>query len=159
MRAWLDGSEKQKRWWRNSGAPLLLISVLGDMTGLRISIITYERLVYSVSNKVHEGLNISTGVFTAGYTGVWTVSFTIKSGQQSGEDNEVWLEVNNQALDWSLHYTYYRESEGYVAMLGSRTLQFTPVAPDWGHGPSEVHWHHNPLRHHTLLSVGTTGLE
>ena len=49
--------------------------------------ITYERLLYSNTGEEVEGagLDISTGVFTAPYSAVWTVSYSATSVQYSGD--------------------------------------------------------------------------
>ena len=53
--------------------------------------ITYERLLYSNTGDADSstvegaGLDISTGVFTAPYSGVWTLSYSATSVQYSGD--------------------------------------------------------------------------
>merc|ERR1711953_1477004 len=69
------------------------------------SVITYDRLTYdeisggSIYN-VTGGLDITTGVFTVGhgFSGVWTVSYTIKSYQPSGYSNQAWLYINGEQI-------------------------------------------------------------
>jgi len=93
------------------------------------SVITYDRLtideisggsIYNVTG----GLDINTGVFTVGhgFSGVWEVSYTIKSTQFSGEENQAWLYINGEQIEESYHYTYYSGSEGAVTGMGSRSL-------------------------------------
>ena len=57
-----------------------------------------------------------------GYSGVWQVSFAIRSAQYSGETNQAWLYINGEQIEESRHNTYYYDSEGHVASLGSRSL-------------------------------------
>ena len=49
--------------------------------------ITYERLLFSQAGQEVEGagLDINTGVFTAPYSAVWTVSYSATSVQYSGD--------------------------------------------------------------------------
>ena len=99
------------------------------------SVITYDRLTYdeisggSIYN-VTGGLDITTGVFTAGFSGVWTISYTMTSFQYSGEYNVAWLYVNGEQIVESKHYTGYYGSEGRVDSLGSRSLYMRLEAGD-----------------------------
>ena len=101
------------------------------------SVITYDRLTYdeisggSIYN-VTGGLDITTGVFTVGhgFSGVWTVSYSIRSLQYSGEYNYAWLYVNREQIAESHHYTLYSGSEGRVESLGSRSLYMRLEAGD-----------------------------
>merc|ERR1711974_42538 len=101
------------------------------------SVITYERLTYdeisggSIYN-VTGGLDINTGVFTVGhgFSGVWTVSYSIRSRQYSGEYNDAWLYVNGERIEESRHLTAYDGSEGRVNSLGSRSLYMRLEAGD-----------------------------
>ena len=49
--------------------------------------ITYERMLYSNTGEAVEGagLDINTGVFTAPYSAVWTVTYSATSVQYSGD--------------------------------------------------------------------------
>ena len=87
------------------------------------SVMTYTRLLYSSSN-VSGGLDISTGLFTAGHSGTWAISSSIMSTQYSGDVNQVWIFKNQQKIGESEHYSYYVNSGqlGYVKSMGSRTL-------------------------------------
>ena len=57
-----------------------------------------------------------------GYSGVWQVSFAIRSAQYSGETNQAWLYINGEQIEESYHFTYYGASEGWVESMGSRSL-------------------------------------
>ena len=101
------------------------------------SVITYDRLTYdeisggSIYN-VTGGLDINTGAFTVGhgFSGVWAVSYSIRSWQHSGDGNQAWLYINGEQLEESYHTTYYAYSEGYVGSLGSRSLYMRLEAGD-----------------------------
>ena len=101
------------------------------------SVITFDRLTYdeisggSIYN-VTGGLDINTGVFTVGqgFSGVWQISYSIKSLQYSGDYNQAWLTINGEHIEESYHDTYYGNSEGYVNSLGSRSLYMRLEAGD-----------------------------
>jgi len=117
------------------------------------SVITYERLTYdeisggSIYN-VTGGLDINTGVFTVGqgYAGVWEISYSMGSWQDSGEYNQAWLYINGGRIEESVHWTYYDGSEGRVWSLGSRSLYMRLESGDTislrtvivGHGLYEI---------------------
>ena len=90
------------------------------------SVITYDRLTYdeisggSIYN-VTGGLDINTGVFTVGFSGVWAVTYSIQSWQYSGEYNQAWLFINGEQISESEHYQYNGDMAGDDS-LGSRTL-------------------------------------
>merc|ERR1712110_1170980 len=83
------------------------------------SVITYERLttdeisggsIYNVTG----GLDINTGVFTVGqgYSGVWEVTYSVRSWQGSGQANQASLYINGEQIEESRHNTFYYDSEG-----------------------------------------------
>ena len=92
------------------------------------SIITYERLTFDSmcgSNyNISGGLDIKTGVFTVGqgFSGIWEVNYGTGSNQNSGDNNFVFLYLNGQKIEESVHETFYNSDAGYVAGLGSRSL-------------------------------------
>ena len=86
------------------------------------SVITFERLSYSSMFGVTGGLDISTGVFTAGYNGVWTLSYATHSEQGGGDVNSVYLYLNETKVEESVHYTYNSGGSEHFQTLGSRTL-------------------------------------
>ena len=57
-----------------------------------------------------------------GFSGVWEVTYTIRSWQYSGESNQAWLYINGEQIEESRHHTGYTGSEGYVKSQGSRSL-------------------------------------
>ena len=98
------------------------------------SVITYDRLTYDGigggSNfNVSRCLDINTGVFFVdkGFSGVWAVTFSIKSVEYNGEHNQAWLYINGEQIAESYHNAGYYDDccpqyEGHVQSLGSRTL-------------------------------------
>merc|ERR1712110_338817 len=93
------------------------------------SVITYDLLTTdeisgSSMYNVTGGLDINTGVFTVGqgFSGVWEVTFSIQSNQQSGETNQADLYINGRKIEESHHGTRYKDSQGEVLSLGSRSL-------------------------------------
>merc|ERR1712227_1191716 len=92
------------------------------------SIITYDRLTYDdISGgtifNVTGGMDIFTGVFTVGhgFSGVYTVTYSIRSTQYSGIYNDAFIYLNGVKIEESVHFTYNSNSGG-VDSLGSRTL-------------------------------------
>ena len=86
------------------------------------SVITYDRLTYDEISGGDRGLDINTGVFTVGqgYSGIWEISYTIQSGNLSGDESYVWLYINGKQIEESGYYTYFdvgfnpSGSQGYV---------------------------------------------
>ena len=60
--------------------------------------VTYEKLLYSSNSGVDGGLNITTGVFTAGTSGTWTISYSTTSVQYSGDIIQAFLYLNGQQV-------------------------------------------------------------
>ena len=94
------------------------------------SVITYDRLTTDETSGGDGGLDINTGVFTVGLSGVWAVTYSIKSLQNSGEYNQVWLTVNGEQRVESGQRTYYGGPAGSVGSLGSRSLYMRLEAGD-----------------------------
>merc|ERR1712119_221696 len=92
------------------------------------SVITYDRLTFDEISGGDGGLDINTGVFTVGqgYSGIWEVTYSVRSFQYSGEANQAWLTINGattgQEIWESVHETSYGGADGWVASLGSRSL-------------------------------------
>ena len=92
------------------------------------SIITYDRLTYNdmsgggIIHNVTGGLDILTGVFTVGhgFSGVWTVSYSITSVSTSESANQAWIYLNGEKIEESRHLTYI--TAWTVQSLGARTL-------------------------------------
>ena len=61
---------------------------------------------------------------------MWTVSYSIRGWQYSGEGNYAWLYVNEGQIGESQHYTGYGGSEGHVSSLGSRSYYMRLEAGD-----------------------------
>ena len=101
-------------------------------------VITYNRLTLnemsggSTSN-VTGGLDINTGVFTVpqGFSGVWAVTYSIRSLTFNDEKNWVWLYTNGEEIEESFLNAYYISGTfGEVSSLGSRTLYMRLEAGD-----------------------------
>ena len=96
------------------------------------SVITYDRLTFDEVSGGDGGLDINTGDFTVGkrLSGVWAVTYSIKSLQNSGEYNQVWLTINGEQRVESGQRTYYGGPAGSVGSLGSRSLYLRLEAGD-----------------------------
>lgn len=87
------------------------------------STITFDRLTISSLSGVGGGLDTYTGVFTAGFSGIWSVTFTVRSFKPKTEaNNTVWLDLNGEKVEETLLLTYYLGPEGYVGSQESRTI-------------------------------------
>ena len=90
------------------------------------SVITYHSMVFDEMSGDDGGLDLDYGDFTVGdgLSGVWVVTYSIKSKQRSGDHNLAWLFLNGEKIEDSEHNTYYLGSDGRVGSLGSRSLYF-----------------------------------
>ena len=89
------------------------------------SVITFDHFTHNEISGGSGGLDINTGVFAVGdgLSGVWAVTYSIRSRQDSGGDqNWAWLYKNDEPIKESFHFTRYSGSEGQVESLGSRSL-------------------------------------
>merc|ERR1712064_20432 len=100
----------------------------GYAWGTDNSIITYDRLTYDdISGgditDAAGGMDISTGVFTVGrgFSGVWSITFSIYSYSKDVQGNDVFLYLNGLRIEESRYYTY-NDNSGYVGSQGGRTL-------------------------------------
>merc|ERR1711874_435179 len=105
-----------------------------EWTGVTLdnSNITYERLLFSQAGQEVEGagLDINTGVFTAPYSAVWTVSYSATSVQYSGDIIQAFIHINGERIEASQYWASYFESAGRISSLGSRTLHLGLEAGD-----------------------------
>ena len=101
------------------------------------SVITFDRLTYDGISGGNGGLDINTGIFTVdqGFSGVWSITYSIKSVEYNGEHNQAWLFINGERIAESYHNTEYYDGccgqfEGHIQSLGSRTLYMRLEAGD-----------------------------
>ena len=92
------------------------------------STVTYSSLLHSSMSKVEQGLNITSGIFTAGLSGTWRVSFSMRSALGSGQSNTAHLYLNNRPVSGSR----FRDTVngGNLQSMGSRTLLLQLEAGD-----------------------------
>ena len=86
--------------------------------------ISYTTLLYSSSNVAGAGLDISTGVFTAGHPGSYTATWSLYSDDDHG-DSQVYIHLrkNMVSIQESYHVSYYiGPDQSGVADQGGRTL-------------------------------------
>ena len=104
------------------------------MKNTGFAVITYDRLTINSLSEDSGGLDIDSGIFTAGHTGVYSVSYSMESKSDNGKPNMVSLFLNDKKLKESEHMSYYRSDmngrTSFVHSLGSRTLYMKLVAGD-----------------------------
>ena len=67
--------------------------------------VTYDKILYQSSHRCDEAdVNLSTGVFTAGCTGTYTVTWSLSA--DNDVKNQIYLRKNEATIDASRHYTY-----------------------------------------------------
>ena len=85
--------------------------------------ISYSKLLYSSSNVEGAGLDISSGVFSAGYPGTYTASLSLQARDDTGDGfMDIYLRKNAKTIDESPHRSIYTGSEGYLEDNGGRTM-------------------------------------
>jgi len=85
--------------------------------------ISYDTLFYSSSNVPGAGLDISTGVFTSGHPGSYTVSWSLKALNDAGNDAvDIFLRKNGGNIAASQQATVYTGPSGHARDQGGRTL-------------------------------------
>ena len=85
--------------------------------------ISYTTLLYSSTNVAGAGLDISTGVFTAGHPGSYTATWSLLAEDNAGDHYvAVYLRKNGENIEESRHLSEYTGSSGYVGDQGGRTL-------------------------------------
>ena len=85
--------------------------------------ISYTTLLYSSSNVEGAGLDISTGVFTAGHPGSYTITWSLwASDYQSDDYTDLFLRKNGDIITESQHRTICSGNGGHINDMGGRTL-------------------------------------
>ena len=85
-------------------------------------VLSYETLLYSSSNVDGAGLDLSSGIFTSGYAGTYTITWSLWAADKDGGNINIFLRKNREEISESRHVSYYDGSEGYVEDQGGRTL-------------------------------------
>ena len=117
-----DKSSKDRRLREIEDKPYAFQCAYQKKWTAAYSIIKLDKLLTTSMSGVTGGFSLSTGQFTVGHSGVWEVTFAMKSTNDSGETISAYLYINGSKLTESQYWTYYSKSEGWVGSLGSRTL-------------------------------------
>ena len=92
----------------------------------RDSVITYDEVTpSSQSGGVGGigGLDRTTGVFTAGHSGIWSITYSVQSFNPEGYGyNTLYIWINQVKFTESQHYVDYYKSKTKVYSLGGRTF-------------------------------------
>ena len=85
--------------------------------------ISYTTLLYSSTNVAGAGLDISTGVFTAGHPGSYTATWNLMADNDAGEHIvDIYLRMNRKIIAESRYTSVYTGPSGYATDQGGRTL-------------------------------------
>ena len=106
---------------RNPPFAFQCASNYGKWWHLSNAIITYDKLLYSSMFNVDGGFDIATGVFTAGYPGTWTLTASMRSALNEGEDSFIFIYHNDQKIEDSRLFTHVGSGQTVQSMT-SRTL-------------------------------------
>jgi len=90
------------------------------------SVITYDRIITEEGNS---SFDKNTGIWTAGFSGVYQVFWSVENSVDASEANIIYLERNGVQVGESRHYAYKSDS-GYTAELGGRTMLLSMRAKD-----------------------------
>merc|ERR1711936_886099 len=77
------------------------------------SVMTWDKLITNVKYGVTGGFSLSSGVFTAGHSGVWEVNFTTVSENDTHEWITAYLYINGKKLSESKYNSGYYKSSGF----------------------------------------------
>merc|ERR1719348_1455101 len=84
----------------------------------------YDSMYYDRTNQwtSEAGIDIDTGLYTAGYPGTYTISYDLWAGDDTGEkERKLFLRKNGESIRESQHLSFYDQS-GRIEEQGGRTL-------------------------------------
>merc|ERR1712215_222677 len=87
--------------------------------------ITYSKLLYSSTSTwdTPATMDIETGIFTSGWSGTYTVTWSVTARDGAGDDPvTIFLRKNGEMIDESIYKSYYTGPSGFIRDQGSRTL-------------------------------------
>ena len=87
-----------------------------DLISIKDQAISYATLLYSSSNVAGAGLDISTGVFTAGHPGSYTATWSLMASSGQGS-LEVFLRKNGKIIQESCHHSFVTDQGGRTLVL------------------------------------------
>ena len=117
-----DKSSKDRRLREIEDKPYAFQCAYQKKWTAAYSIIKLDKLLTTSMSGVTGGFSLSTGEFTVGHSGVWEVTFAMRSKNDSGDEIYAYLFINGGQLHESQYNTIYKDSYGYISSLGSRTL-------------------------------------
>jgi len=92
-------------------------------TSLSSQTITYDKLLYSSSNIPDTTMDTYTGIFTSGWGGTYTVTWSLFADVDTGDSSvHIYLRKNGEVITESRHDSYYSGAGGEVREQGGRTL-------------------------------------
>ena len=99
----------------------------GDYLSITSQAITYSTLFYSSTNVDGSGLDIATGIFSAGFPGSYTATWSLEASNEPGEEAvAIFLRKNGVQIEESRQYSIYDITDGgtsgYIGDQGGRTM-------------------------------------
>merc|ERR1711936_769741 len=117
-----DKTSKERRLTKIENKPYAFQCAYQDNWTAEKSIVKWDKFITNIMHGVTGGMSLSRGEFTVGHSGVWEVTYSMRSTTDSGEHINAYLNINGRQLRESFYATGYYDSEGWVHSLGSRTL-------------------------------------
>jgi len=114
-----DKTSKERRLTKIENKPYAFQCAYQNKWTAETSTITWEKFTTNLMRGVTGGLNLSSGEFTVGHSGVWEVTYTLRSANEREEWSRAYLYINGRRLSESEFHTGWFDS---VFSMGSRTL-------------------------------------
>merc|ERR1711915_802397 len=86
-------------------------------------IITYRTFLMFSTNVVESNLDLASGMFTCGWPGFYSVSWSLYASNNAGDHGiEILLRKNMEIIEETKHWSFYNGPSGEVIDQGSRTI-------------------------------------
>jgi len=93
-------------------------------TSIYSGTIKYDKLLYSSTSIPDSAtMDISSGIFTSGWGGTYTVTWSLSADDDAGDYYvDIYLRKNGESITESVHFSRYTGPSGFVTDQGGRTL-------------------------------------
>merc|ERR1711970_1136144 len=105
-------------------SPYTFFCAYRDGTDITTAAITYSKLLYSSTNIPDDAtMDIETGMFTSGWGGTYTVTWSLFAEDGQGDQRvNIFLRQNGEIINESRHASHYFGPSGFITDQGGRTL-------------------------------------